>query len=115
MRSSAKKPTNTSAVYGCPKNCKIILGKHCGDEVMGETKETPVFRAKRSKKRWVSYGPATLNPECEKQSSKRIGPRVCANAKCSTQDMTANAASGKKEPEKKKNKLLWLEPFLGFF
>ena len=43
MRSSAQNPTNTSAVYGCPKNCRIILDKNCGDEVMGETQETSVF------------------------------------------------------------------------
>ena len=43
MRSSAKIPTNTSAVYGCPKICRMILDKKCGDEVMGETQETSVF------------------------------------------------------------------------
>ena len=43
MRSRAKNPTNTSAVYGCPKNCRMILDKNCRDEVMGETQETSVF------------------------------------------------------------------------
>ena len=65
MRSSAKKPTNTSVVYGCSKTCRMILDKNCGDEVMGETQETSVFtvdsegnRAKLPKKAWVCYGPA---------------------------------------------------------
>ena len=69
MRSSAKKPTNASAVYGCPKNCWIILDENCGDEVMGETQETSVFagdsegnRAKLPKTRGSVMAPPSPKP-----------------------------------------------------
>ena len=69
MRSSAKKPTNTSAVYGCPKNSRMILDKNCGDEVMGETQETSVFtgdsegnRAKLPKTRGSVMAPPSPKP-----------------------------------------------------
>ena len=69
MRSSAKNSTNTSVVYGCQKNCTIILDKNCGDEVMGETQETSVFtrdsegnRAKLPKKRGSVMAPPSPKP-----------------------------------------------------
>ena len=69
MRSSAKKPTNTSVVYGCPKNRGMILDKKCGDEVMGEPQETSVFtgdsegnRATLPKKRGSVMAPPSPKP-----------------------------------------------------
>ena len=69
MRSSAKKPTNTSAVYGCPKNCRIVLDKNCGDEVRCETQEISVFtgdsegnRAKLPKTRGSVVAPPSPKP-----------------------------------------------------
>ena len=69
MRSSAKKPTSTSVVYGCQKSCRINLEKNCGDEVMGETQETSVFtgdsegnRAKLPKKRGSVMAPPSPKP-----------------------------------------------------
>ena len=69
MRTRAKKITNASVVYGCPKNCRIILDKHCGNEVMGETQETSVFtgdcegnRAKLPKKRGSAMAPPSPKP-----------------------------------------------------
>ena len=69
MRSSAKNPTNTSAVYGCPKNYWTILDKDCRDEVVGETQETSVFtgdseghRAKLPKTRGSVLAPPSPKP-----------------------------------------------------
>ena len=67
---SAKKPTNTSVVYRCPKNCRKMLDKSFGDEVMGETPETSVFtgdsegnRAKLPKKRGSVMAPPSPKPK----------------------------------------------------
>ena len=69
MRSSAKKPTNTSVVYGCPRKSRIILDKKFGDGVMGETPQTSVFtgdsegnRAKLPKKRGSVMAPPSPKP-----------------------------------------------------